>query len=71
MEMKRNETIFDELVQDVVGHSINSNNVQRQDTKLEILLSEVRKEIILNRFSGTVNPVDGDFSGVVNGGLLC
>jgi PmbA protein len=36
--------------------------------KLENLISEIDKGIIVNRFSGNVNPVNGDFSGVVKGG---
>src|SRR5437667_11090448 len=39
-------------------------------SKLETLVSEIQKGIILNRFSGTVNPIDGDFSGVVKGGYF-
>ncbi|MGC1930360.1 MAG: TldD/PmbA family protein [Candidatus Nitrosopolaris sp.] len=42
--------------------------VSAGNSKLETLISEIQKGIILNRFSGTVNPVDGDFSGVVKGG---
>ena len=42
--------------------------VSAGSSKLETLVSEIQKGIILNRFSGTVNPVDGDFSGVVKGG---
>jgi PmbA protein len=38
------------------------------NSKLETLISEIQKGVIINRFSGTVNPVDGDFSGVVKGG---
>ena len=37
-------------------------------SKLESLISEIKKGIIINRFSGNVNPVNGDFSGVVKGG---
>jgi PmbA protein len=39
-------------------------------SKLETLVSEIHHGIILNRFSGTVNPIDGDFSGVVKGGYF-
>lgn len=42
--------------------------VSAGNSKLETLISEIQKGIILNRFSGTINPVDGDFSGVVKGG---
>jgi len=34
------------------------------------LLSEIKKGVMINRFSGNVNPVNGDFSGVVKGGHL-
>jgi PmbA protein len=34
------------------------------------LISEMKKGIIISRFSGNVNPVNGDFSGVVKGGKL-
>lgn len=34
------------------------------------MLSEVKKGILVTRFSGNVNPVSGDFSGVVKGGHL-
>ena len=37
-------------------------------SKLENLMSEMDKGIMINRFSGNVNPVNGDFSGVVKGG---
>ena len=37
-------------------------------SKLENLTSEMDKGIMVNRFSGNVNPVNGDFSGVVKGG---
>jgi PmbA protein len=37
-------------------------------SKLENLISEIDRGIIINRFSGNVNPVNGDFSGVVKGG---
>jgi PmbA protein len=51
--------------------SVSTTNmiVSAGNSKLETLISEIRKGIILNRFSGTVNPVDGDFSGVVKGGF--
>jgi Predicted Zn-dependent proteases and their inactivated homologs len=34
------------------------------------MIREVRHGIIINRFSGNVNYVDGNFSGVVKGGYL-
>jgi PmbA protein len=34
------------------------------------LVSEIKHGIIISRFSGNVNPVNGDFSGVVKGGRL-
>jgi PmbA protein len=37
-------------------------------SRAENLISEMDKGIIINRFSGNVNPVNGDFSGVVKGG---
>ncbi len=37
-------------------------------TRVDNLISEMDKGIIINRFSGNVNPVNGDFSGVVKGG---
>jgi PmbA protein len=37
-------------------------------SKLENLRSEMDKGIMINRFSGNVNTVNGDFSGVVKGG---
>ena len=37
---------------------------------LDSIIKEIRKGVIINRFSGNVNPVNGDFSGVVKGGHL-
>ena len=37
-------------------------------TRADNLISEMDKGIMINRFSGNVNPVNGDFSGVVKGG---
>ncbi|HXG07094.1 MAG TPA: TldD/PmbA family protein [Nitrososphaera sp.] len=37
---------------------------------VDTLISEMGKGIIISRFSGNVNPVNGDFSGVVKGGRL-
>jgi PmbA protein len=37
-------------------------------SKLENLIAEIDRGVIINRFSGNVNPVNGDFSGVVKGG---
>jgi PmbA protein len=34
------------------------------------MISEMKKGILISRFSGNVNPVNGDFSGVVKGGRL-
>jgi PmbA protein len=39
-------------------------------SSLDSLISEMQKGIIISRFSGNVNPVNGDFSGVVKGGKL-
>ncbi len=36
----------------------------------ETLIEETRKGILVTRFSGNVDPVSGDFSGVVKGGYL-
>ncbi len=35
---------------------------------LGTLVSEINRGIVLNRFSGNVNPISGEFSGVVKGG---
>lgn len=37
-------------------------------SSLSTLISETKNGIIVSRFSGNVNPVNGDFSGVVKGG---
>jgi len=37
---------------------------------LDTLVSEMSNGIVISRFSGNVNPVNGDFSGVVKGGRL-
>ncbi|MFL6382597.1 MAG: TldD/PmbA family protein [Nitrososphaeraceae archaeon] len=42
--------------------------VKSGKSKLENLISEIDRGIVINRFSGNVNPVNGDFSGVVKGG---
>jgi PmbA protein len=39
-------------------------------SSLDTLVSEIKNGIIISRFSGNVNPVNGDFSGVVKGGRL-
>jgi PmbA protein len=39
-------------------------------TTFDTLIEEIKSGIILSRFSGNVNPVNGDFSGVVKGGKL-
>ncbi len=39
-------------------------------TNLDTLISETTHGILISRFSGNVNPVNGDFSGVVKGGQL-
>lgn len=39
-------------------------------SSVDKLVSEIDKGIIISRFSGNVNPVNGDFSGVVKGGQL-
>ena len=37
---------------------------------LDSLVSEIKQGMMISRFSGNVNPVNGDFSGVVKGGRL-
>jgi PmbA protein len=44
--------------------------VKPMKPSVETLVSEIKKGIIISRFSGNVNPVNGDFSGVVKGGQL-
>ncbi len=39
-------------------------------SSLDTLVSEMENGMIISRFSGNVNPVNGDFSGVVKGGRL-
>jgi PmbA protein len=39
-------------------------------SSVDTLVSEIDKGIIISRFSGNVDPVNGDFSGVVKGGRL-
>lgn len=39
-------------------------------SSLDKLISEMKNGIIISRFSGNINPVNGDFSGVVKGGRL-
>jgi PmbA protein len=40
------------------------------NSSVDTLVSEIDKGMIISRFSGNVNPVNGDFSGVVKGGQL-
>ncbi len=51
---------------------VGSTNIIFKEGKssFEDILSEVKKGILVTRFSGNVNPVSGDFSGVVKGGHL-
>ena len=44
--------------------------VEPGDSSFEDMLGEVDRGILITRFSGNVNPVSGDFSGVVKGGHL-
>jgi PmbA protein len=44
--------------------------VKPMKSTVDRLVSEIDKGIIISRFSGNVNPVNGDFSGVVKGGRL-
>ncbi|NOJ28039.1 MAG: hypothetical protein DA330_08540 [Nitrososphaera sp.] len=39
-------------------------------SKLETMVSELNRGVLVSRFSGNVNPVNGDFSGVVKGGRI-
>ncbi len=52
--------------------SVSTTNVviKQGRTSLDALISEMKSGIIISRFSGNVNPVNGDFSGVVKGGRL-
>ncbi|HJU34469.1 MAG TPA: TldD/PmbA family protein [Nitrososphaera sp.] len=44
--------------------------VKPMRSSVNSLVSEIEKGIIISRFSGNVNPVNGDFSGVVKGGQM-
>lgn len=44
--------------------------VKPMRSSVDKLVSEIDKGIIISRFSGNINPVNGDFSGVVKGGRL-
>ena len=44
--------------------------VKPMGSSFDTLISEIDKGILISRFSGNVNPVNGDFSGVVKGGRL-
>jgi PmbA protein len=44
--------------------------VKPMGSSVDKLVSEIDKGIIISRFSGNVDPVNGDFSGVVKGGRL-
>jgi PmbA protein len=52
--------------------SVSATNfiIQPGRSSLDALVSEMENGIIISRFSGNVNPVNGDFSGVVKGGRL-
>ncbi|MEM2759172.1 MAG: TldD/PmbA family protein [Nitrososphaerales archaeon] len=52
--------------------SVGTTNVIFDGSKnrLDSMISEIRNGVMINRFSGNVNPVNGDFSGVVKGGHL-
>jgi PmbA protein len=39
-------------------------------SSLDGLVSEMKQGVMISRFSGNVNPVNGDFSGVVKGGRI-
>ncbi len=44
--------------------------VKPMRSSVDTLVSEIDKGIMISRFSGNINPVNGDFSGVVKGGQL-
>ncbi|MGI0037167.1 MAG: TldD/PmbA family protein [Nitrososphaera sp.] len=44
--------------------------IREGSSGVDKLISEMKKGIIVSRFSGNVNPINGDFSGVVKGGKL-
>ena len=50
------------------GVSTTNIIVKQGASELRHLVREINEGIIINRFSGNVNPVNGDFSGVVKGG---
>lgn len=52
--------------------SVSSTNIviKAGRTGLDTLIAEMKSGIMLSRFSGNVDPVNGDFSGVVKGGRL-
>jgi PmbA protein len=52
--------------------SVSTTNIviKRGNTSHDALISEMKSGMIISRFSGNVNPVNGDFSGVVKGGKL-
>jgi PmbA protein len=52
--------------------SVSTTNflVRPSRSSFNTLVSEIKHGIIISRFSGNVNPVNGDFSGVVKGGRL-
>lgn len=52
--------------------SVGTTNIIFESGKqsLDSIISEIKKGVMISRFSGNVNPVNGDFSGVVKGGHL-
>jgi len=50
--------------------SVTNIVVKQGSTNLDTLIAEMKSGVILSRFSGNVNAVNGDFSGVVKGGRL-
>ena len=52
--------------------SVGSTNliIEGGNKNLDQMIGEIKKGVMINRFSGNVNPVNGDFSGVVKGGHL-
>jgi PmbA protein len=52
--------------------SVGTSNIiiEGGNRKLDSIVRDIKKGVMINRFSGNVNSVNGDFSGVVKGGHL-
>jgi PmbA protein len=44
--------------------------VQQGSQRLDSIIKDIKKGMLVTRFSGNVSSVSGDFSGVVKGGFL-